>query len=80
MRGPSTDKSAGRDTSAATAAERATNAPPTAIEERKRSGNTASDPIAAATVSALKTIVRPAVPRVARKASGPCPVRSVSSR
>ena len=79
-RGPSTTSSAGSETRATVAAATATSAPPTAIDERNRSGKTASDPIAAATVSALKTIVRPAVERVARgpRARGPC--RSISSR
>jgi hypothetical protein len=51
-----------------------------AIEYRNRCGKTSSDSSAAATVSALNTIVRPAVRSVRSSASRPGPSRAISSR
>ena len=61
--------SAGRMSSAATAATTATTAPPMPIDFRNCCGKTTSESIAAATVSALKTTVRPAVDMATRTAS-----------
>jgi hypothetical protein len=77
---PSTASSAGSVTSAAVAASSATAAPPIPIENRKRCGNTSSDASAAATISAEKATVRPAVRRVRVSAGRPGPSLAISSR
>ena len=73
-------KKAGASRHEAAAATRATPAPPMAIDCRKFSGNSSSVASAMATVSALKTTVRPAVAIVSRTALAPGPLRSSSSR
>ena len=60
-RGPSSASTAGRTTSATVPPTSETSTPPTPIERRNRCGKTSSDAIAAATVSELKTTVRPAL-------------------
>ena len=72
-RGPSTASSAGSTVSASVAASSATIAPAIPIEYRNRCGKIVSDAIAAAIVSELNTIVRPAVWSVRFSASGPKP-------
>ena len=79
-RGPSTASSAGSTDSASDAAIRATSAPAIPIEYRNRCGKIVSEAIAAATVSELKTIVRPDVSSVRRSASTPKPRITDSSR
>ena len=63
-RGPRTASSAGSTVSARLAASSATSAPAMPIEYRKRCGKMTSEATAAAIVSELKVIVRPAVCRV----------------
>ena len=72
-RGPSADRIAGSTTSASVAATSATSAPAIPIEYRNRCGKIASDATAAATVSELNRIVRPAVASVRRSVSTPNP-------
>ena len=74
-RGPSTASTAGSTSSATTAPARLTSIPPMPIERRKPSGKTSSEAIAAATVRALNSTVRPAVCSVRAIASRPGPVR-----
>ncbi len=77
---PHRARNAGVSVSATPAATSATAAPPIPIDFRKFSGKTTSDAIAAATVSELKTIVRPAACIVATTASRPGPRAAISSR
>ena len=79
-RGPSAASSAGSSVSETNAALSATRLPPTPIEYRKRSGKTSIEAIAAATVSAENSTVRPAVATVARTASAVSRSCSSSSR
>ena len=72
--------SAGRAVSEMKPAASAVSEPLIAIEYRKRCGKTSSESIAAATVSELKTTVRPAVLSVRVSAAWPGPSRSISSR
>ncbi len=77
---PVSMNSAGRRTTVDAPAISATTSPPTPIEIRKRCGKTVRHAIAAATVTALKTTVRPAVRIVRRTASGTSAPRPSSSR
>ena len=70
IRGPSRAKRAGRTVSAMIPASGPTRPPAMPIERRKPSGKTASVATAAPTVTDEKAIVRPAVRRVVRIASG----------
>ena len=76
-RGPIRVNSAGRMSSATEAATRATTAPPMPIDLRNCCGKTTSESIAAATVRALKTTVRPAV--AIATLTAPCTSRPVLS-
>ena len=79
-RGPSTLSSAGSTVSARLAAISATSAPAIPIEYRNRWGKITSEAIAAAIVSELNAIVRPAVWSVRFTASTPNPDVADSSR
>ena len=79
-RGPSTASSAGSTSRARAAATNATSAPAIPIEYRNRCGKIASEAIAAATVSELNRIVRPAVCSVRVSACLPNPWVADSSR
>jgi hypothetical protein len=68
-RGPRTASIAGSTVSDTAAAVSATSTPPYPIENRNRRSNTISEPMAAATVMALNSTVRPAVRIVRRSAS-----------
>jgi hypothetical protein len=72
--------SAGRNTTVDVAATSATTSPPRPIETRNRCGNTVRHAIAATTVVALNSTVRPAVCIVMRTASGTSAPRPSSSR
>ncbi len=80
MRRPSTASTAGRTIRAMPAAIRATITPARPIENRKRCGKTISPARAAATVTALKSTLRPAVWSVRVSASRPGPRAAISSR
>ena len=71
---PSRASTAGRKTSATPAPISDTSIPPRPIERRKLCGKTSSEASAAATVSELKSTVRPAVRSVSRSAFAPGPV------
>ena len=80
MRVPSSARTAGSTSRAIAAAIRATITPARPIENRKRCGKTISPARAAATVTALKSTLRPAVCRVRASASRPGPRAAISSR
>jgi hypothetical protein len=71
---------AGSTVSETTIAMSATNTPPMPIEYRNRIGKTSSEASAAATVSELKSTVRPAVRSVRAIAEAPSPPSASSSR
>ena len=79
-RGPSRRITEGRTVSAIRPAVSATMIPATPIDHRKLILNTVSDPAAAATVSALKNTVRPAVRIVTRMAASGARPLAISSR
>ena len=79
-RGPSAASIAGRIVSETSAAISAHTSPPTPIEYRKRWGKTSSAARAAATVTELKSTVRPAVAIVRASAAAVSAPRSSSSR
>ena len=79
-RGPSTLSSAGSTVSASDAASSATIAPAMPIEYRNRCGKIVSEATAAAMVSELNVIVRPAVCMVRVSALSPKPDVADSSR
>ena len=79
-RRPRRASTAGRKRSATPAPISDTSIPPMPIERRKLCGKTSSEASAAATVTALKSTVRPAVRSVSRSAFEPGPWTAISSR